>query len=280
MQNGFVRTDLADEAHQRSGGSVDGAALSTRRVRGCKVTRLDVLTVAGAKSIGKATGVYYTVELEQFVNRNRESFTDCALAVSELLRELIPQGAGRFLVACLGNRNITPDAVGPCTADSLLVTRHLKSSLPKDFAAFSEVTVLRTGVLGTTGVESADAVKSLCDLVHPDCVLAVDALAGSEIGRLCRSIQLCDSGISPGSGVGNDRQRLDRESLGVPVIALGVPTVVDASAFTDDEAAQGLFVTPRNIDELVRSISKVLAYGVNLALHPGLTVEDVEMMVE
>ena len=117
----------------------------------------------------------------------------------------ITERAQSYLIACLGNRAVTPDAVGPLTADGIIVTRHLKSSLPQDFAAFSSVSVVRPGVLGTTGIESAQAIRSMCELVRPDCVIAVDALASGEMRRLCRNIQLCDTGISPGSGVGNDR---------------------------------------------------------------------------
>ena len=139
---------------------------------------------------------------------------------------------------------------------------------------------MRTGVLGTTGIESADSLKAICEVVKPDCVIAVDALASSDLSRLCKTIQICDSGIAPGSGVGNDRAQLNAEALGVPVIAMGVPTVIDAAAFTDEETAKGLFVTPRNIDELVASVSKLMAYSINLALHQGLTVEDVDILVE
>lgn len=284
MQNKFARTDLALESHRRktaSLGEICGAELTEEYDRGIKITELKISSPSASDILCKPSGNYLTVELENYLSRRETSFCDAVNVTAERLRSFAAVSeAESFLVACLGNRNITPDAVGPLTAENLIVTRHLKSSLPENFAAFASVSVLRTGVLGTTGIESADTLKAVCDAVRPDCVIAVDALASSDLSRLCKTIQICDSGIAPGSGVGNDRARLNAETLGVPVIAIGVPTVIDASAFTDEEAAKGLFVTPRNIDELVSSVSKLMAYSINLALHRGLTVEDVDMLVE
>ena len=282
MQRSNVRTDLASEVVQRpENASLAGLELNEERICGCRVTAVKINGGEASKVLCKPIGNYLTLELDEYIRRRENSFSDAANALSQLMRRFAEiQNAQSFLVACLGNRAITPDAVGPEVSDSLIVTRHLKQSLPQEFAALSSVAVLRTGVLGTTGIESAQSLKALCGLVQPDCVIAVDALASGELDRLCRNVQICDSGIAPGSGVGNDRAELNRESLGVPVIAVGVPTVIDASAFCADESAAGLFVTPRNIDELVRSVSKLVAYGLNLALHPGLSIADVDMLVE
>lgn len=282
MQRSNVRTDLASEVVQRpENASLAGLELNEERICGCRVTAVKINGGEASKVLCKPIGNYLTLELDEYIRRRENSFSDAANALSQLMRRFAEiQNAQSFLVACLGNRAITPDAVGPEVSDSLIVTRHLKQSLPQEFAALSSVAVLRTGVLGTTGIESAQSLKALCGLVHPDCVIAVDALASGELDRLCRNVQICDSGIAPGSGVGNDRAELNRESLGVPVIAVGVPTVIDAAAFCADESAAGLFVTPRNIDELVRSVSKLVAYGLNLALHPGLSIADVDMLVE
>lgn len=282
MQRSNVRTDLASEVVQRpENASLAGLELNEERICGCRVTAVKINGGEASKVLCKPIGNYLTLELDEYIRRRENSFSDAANALSQLmLRFAEIQNAQSFLVACLGNRAITPDAVGPEVSDSLIVTRHLKQSLPQEFAALSSVAVLRTGVLGTTGIESAQSLKALCGLVQPDCVIAVDALASGELDRLCRNVQICDSGIAPGSGVGNDRAELNRESLGVPVIAVGVPTVIDAAAFCADESAAGLFVTPRNIDELVRSVSKLVAYGLNLALHPGLSIADVDMLVE
>lgn len=282
MQRSNVRTDLASEVVQRpENASLAGLELNEERICGCRVTAVKINGGEASKVLCKPIGNYLTLELDEYIRRRENSFSDAANALSQLMRRFAEiQNAQSFLVACLGNRAITPDAVGPEVSDSLIVTRHLKQSLPQEFAALSSVAVLRTGVLGTTGIESAQSLKALCGLVQPDCVIAVDALASGELDRLCRNVQICDSGIAPGSGVGNDRAELNRESLGVPVIAVGVPTVIDAAAFCAEESAAGLFVTPRNIDELVRSVSKLVAYGLNLALHPGLSIADVDMLVE
>ena len=282
MQRSNIRTDLASEVVQRpENASLAGLELNEEHICGCRVTAVKINGGEASKVLCKPIGNYLTLELDEYIRRRENSFSDAANALSQLMRRFAEiQNAQSFLVACLGNRAITPDAVGPEVSDSLIVTRHLKQSLPQEFAALSSVAVLRTGVLGTTGIESAQSLKALCGLVQPDCVIAVDALASGELDRLCRNVQICDSGIAPGSGVGNDRAELNRESLGVPVIAVGVPTVIDAAAFCADESAAGLFVTPRNIDELVRSVSKLVAYGLNLALHPGLSIADVDMLVE
>ena len=282
MQRSNVRTDLASEVVQRpENASLAGLELNEERICGCRVTAVKINGGEASKVLCKPIGNYLTLELDEYIRRRENSFSDAANALSQLMRRFAEiQNAQSFLVACLGNRAITPDAVGPEVSDSLIVTRHLKQSLPQEFAALSSVAVLRTGVLGTTGLESAQSLKALCGLVQPDCVIAVDALASGELDRLCRNVQICDSGIAPGSGVGNDRAELNRGSLGVPVFAVGVPTVIDAAAFCAEESAAGLFVTPRNIDELVRSVSKLVAYGLNLALHPGLSIADVDMLVE
>ena len=281
MQKSYVRTDLAAEASARLETPVEGVESEELRLHGCRVSKVVINSPAGAEAIGKPEGKYLTIEMEEYVNRRALSFADCANAISELLRSFdAVSRAKNFMIACLGNRAVTPDAVGPATADSIIVTRHLKSSMPEQFAGFSSVAVFRSGVLGTTGVESAQAVRSICSLVRPDCVIAVDALASGEVGRLCRNIQVCDTGIAPGSGVGNDRAAINSEYLGCPVLAVGLPTVVDASSLTGDDSAKGLFVTPRNIDELVKSLSKLMAYGINLAVHDGLTIEDVDILIE
>lgn len=281
MQKQFARTDLAAEAAARLDEAQEGVRADKLTIHGCSVSRVVIYSDAGAQALGKPIGKYLTLEMADYVTRRGQSFPDCAAALRELLRSFPAVVRSKsFLVACLGNRAVTPDAVGPCVSDGLIVTRHLKASLPKDFAAFSSVSVLRTGVLGTTGIESAQAIRSMCELVRPDCVIAVDALASGEINRLCRNVQLCDSGISPGSGVGNDRAEISEAYLGCPVIAVGVPTVADAASLCDNEGAERLFVTPRNIDELVKSVSKLIAYGIDLALHDGLTIPNIDALVD
>ena len=189
---------------------------------------------------------------------------------------------------------MTPDAIGPLAADSVLITRHLIAAMPRQFSGFRPVAVLRTGVLGATGVESAEAVRGLAAQIHPALIIAVDALASRRMGRLCNTIQFSDTGIIPGSGVGNHRAALNRETLGVPVIAVGVPTVVDAATLAADlleesglpdirperlQSSPGsLMVTPRDIDQQVRDLGKVIGYGINWALQ-DLEIEEINALL-
>lgn len=281
MQNVFARTDLAEESSARLNKVYSGLITEEKIIDNCKVSEVRITDSEAANAVGKPVGRYFTLQMDDYVKRSENSFSDCANAMSTILNSIdAVKNANSYLVACLGNRLITPDSVGPCTADKLIVTRHLKESLPEAFASFSTVSVLRTGVLGTTGIESADTLKAIVAAVRPDCVIAVDALASAEFERLCRNVQICDTGISPGSGVGNNRDAINKDTLGVPVIAIGVPTVIDGSALSENKNAETMFVTPRNIDELVGSISKLIAYGINLALHEGLTISDIDLLVE
>ncbi len=279
MQNAF-RTDLAAEAFERlSAGRTElrGAAARQEELFGLPLFAVSITGEEAAEKIGKPLGQYYTLSLASPLTRAAPDFGAAAAAVAALIRRCGVPEAGGVLVAALGNPDITPDALGPLCASSVLVTRHLKAGGDPLWNDFASVSLLRTGVLGTVGVESAEQIRALCGTVSPALVIAVDALAGSEASRLCRSIQVCDSGISPGSGVCNDRQRIDRELLGVPVTAIGVPTVTDASPVGGGPG--GLFVTPRDIDSAVRACARIIAYGINLALHPSLTIGDIDALI-
>ena len=281
------RTDLALEARelwQESAGKTTrlaGVKATKRKQEGYPVTRVDILDQRGEEALGKPRGTYLTVDLTTFWQRREDFFQRAVRAVGAPLKELVPT-EGPVLVVGLGNRAMTPDTVGPLAADHVLVTRHLISAMPRQFSGFRPVSVLRTGVLGTTGVESAESVRGLAAEVKPACVIAVDALASRRTGRVCAAVQLSDTGIIPGSGVGNHRIPLNAGTLGVPVIAIGVPTVVDSatlaadlleeSGITDYDAEalqksrQNLMVTPRDIDQQVRDLGKVIGYGINWAL--------------
>ena len=281
------RTDLALEARelwQESAGKttrLTGVKAVKRKQEGYPVTRVDILDSRGEEALGKPRGSYLTVDLTTFWQRKSDFFQRAVRAVGTPLKELLPT-EGPVLVVGLGNRAMTPDAVGPLAADHVLVTRHLISAMPRQFSGFRPVSVLRSGVLGTTGVESAEAVRGLASEVKPACVIAVDALASRRVGRVCAAVQLSDTGIIPGSGVGNHRHPLNAETLGVPVIAIGVPTVVDSATLAADlleetgvtdydeeklrASRQNLMVTPRDIDQQVRDLGKVIGYGINWAL--------------
>lgn len=257
-----------------------GVRASQSLLRGLPLTEVEILNEEGTAALGKAPGHYYTLELPTSLPRGDERFSDGAAAITELLCRCLPrERSGGILLAALGNPDITPDALGSLAAGSLLVTRHLKGGAHPLFRHFGNTMLCRTGVLGTIGMESAQQIRALCEQLSPACVIAIDALAGSELSRLCRSVQICDTGIAPGSGVGNDREVLDRAFLGVPVIAVGVPTVIDASTLSYKEEMNDWFVTPRSIDSAVRSAARLIAYGVNLALHEGLSIEDIDLLV-
>lgn len=282
----YGRTDLASEAHSlrvrqaKEAGQLPGVLARYEMIHGLAVVAVEVVNEEGAKALGKPIGKYFTLELCPHFERGSEDFPDVAETVAQLIRRCADMDKdGDVLVAALGNPDITPDAIGPLTAANILVTRHLKQSSPEEFAAFRPTALCRTGVLGTTGVESAVQIKTLCRELKPELVIAVDALAGSDVSHLCRTVQICNAGICPGSGVGNNREALNADSLGVPVIAIGVPTVVDASCFSKEPKLSTMFVTPRDIDSSVRTLGRLIGYGINLALHKGLTVPDVDMLV-
>ena len=277
------RTDLALESAlfaRQNGGSLPGVISRERKISGIPVTCVEILDERGARALGKPEGRYITLELGRLLRRDEDAFADTVCALAGELRPLLdlPDNSS-ILVAGLGNRDITPDAIGPCVLDNLMVTRHLHQNLPEYFGHFRPVSALSTGVLGTTGVESSALVSALVREIKPAAVIAVDALAAHGVEHLCRTVQIADTGIVPGSGVGNARKALSRETLGVPVIAVGVPTVVDAAAFSHEPACSGLIVTPRDIDKNVKDIAKLVGYALNLALHDGLSIEDVDMFL-
>lgn len=292
------RTDLALEARELwgDGGELPGVECRETQAEGFPLTTVRVTSQEGAQALGKPEGVYHTLDLTGLGRREEGAFPRAAAALAGLLAPLLPPEKGAVLVVGLGNRAITPDAVGPKAADRTLVTRHLIEMAPEQFGQFRPVAALAAGVLGTTGVESGEIVRAVADKISPRAVVAVDALAARRVERLCATVQVCDAGIAPGSGVGNHRFALNRETLGVPVIAVGVPTVVDGGTLCADlleeSGAQAdpqalaqapgasLMVTPRDIDQRVEDMAKVIGYGVSLALQPGLELKDLEGLIE
>lgn len=294
------RTDLAMEARELWQESAEktsrlhGVKASKSKWEGYPITRVDILDARGESALGKPCGSYRTVDLTTFRHRKHDFFDRAVRAIGSQLKELLPESRGPILVIGLGNRAMTPDAVGPLAADCVLVTRHLIASMPKAFSSFRPVSVFRPGVLGTTGVESAEAVRGLISEVHPTAAIVIDALASRRTGRVCTTVQLSDTGIVPGSGVGNHRCALNQESLGLPVIAIGVPTVVDAATLAADlledagfhsdqplnlqHSSQNLMVTPREIDQQVKDLAKVIGYGINWALQ-DLEIEEINALL-
>lgn len=292
------KIDLALEAKEFAESGAEGVSrlpgvfAEEDRLFGLPLTRVKILDEEGEAALGKPKGTYLTLELPE-LPRDREDVLQTARAVAAMLEELpdFPQD-GFVLVTGLGNRQVTPDAIGPKTADALLVTRHLVENLPDQFSDLRPVAALAAGVAGSTGMESGEVVEAVVKKLKPACLIAVDALAARRQERVCRTIQVSDTGIVPGSGVGNARMALDKENLGIPVLALGIPTVVDAATLCLDlldEAGENdfdpaifrtegaeWFVTPRNVDSQVEILSRVLGLGISTALHVDFSVEDVE----
>ena len=244
-----------------------------------KVTKISVLDKEAAEAIGKPVGEYITVELDEF-SYDTELLDDRMKSISTQILSLLPKGDGTVLVAGIGNKDITPDALGPRCAEGIFSTRHITSELAEEIGLdfLNPVCSLATGVLGQTGIETGEIIKSVADAIKPKAVIVIDALAAAGLERLGRTVQITDTGITPGSGVGNKRAEISKNTLGVPVIAIGVPTVVDAVTLaramtgnktaTENAEAQNMMVTPREIDVMIERAAKLIALCVNCALQP------------
>ena len=279
----ITRTDLALEGVEqlRQGGDIsrlDGVCAAEYTRHGYGVTDVRVATKQAAEAVGKPEGRYVTIDLRPYFRREEGFFARAARCLASELRTLLP-GVGEdwpVLVAGLGNRGMTADAVGPLALESLLVTRHMVRSLPRQFRGFTPVSALAPGISPVSGLETLELVQAAAQRVKPAAVIAIDALAARSRHRLCATVQLGDTGLIPGSGVGNHRKAIDKTTLGVPVVAVGVPTVIAAHLLGDGQPEDDpLFLTPRDIDGKVRELGRVIGYGVTLALQKGLNVEDV-----
>ena len=275
-----VRTDLAVEEHalwERSAGeqtALPGVQASRRDVRGVGVHTVKILDDEGARQLHKPIGTYLTLETDPLRRREPSGFSRTVRVMAAELGKFL-DNTRRTLVVGLGNAAVTPDAVGPLALRSLIVTRHLP--VLTQHGGFCSVSALEPGVLGTTGMESAETVRAVVQATQPEQIVVIDALAAADPARICASIQLTDTGIVPGSGVGNSRAAFNCETLGAPVVAIGVPTVVDAQTLLPEgqTCEPGMIVTPRDIDARVRETAQVIGYALDLALHRGLRLEDV-----
>lgn len=240
------RTDLALERREMIDEDIDGVEVSKKENDECRTTLIEIKTEEAAKRLGKAVGKFITLEVNPF--SNEAAVSDGRLkALTESIKELLPEGEGTILVAGVGNEDITSDALGPKTASLVFATRHIDREVQKA-AGFSEelrpVAVVSAGVLGKTGIESGEYIKSICEAVKPQCIITIDALAAGSVERLGTTIQMSDTGIAPGSGIGNARARIDEDFLGVPVIAIGIPTVVDAISLSSELSG----ISPEKLD--------------------------------
>lgn len=278
-----IRTDLALEARESFAGSdteVHGVVVEEDydESRDIRLTKVQIVSERGAREMGKPMGNYLTLEAPGMAVPDEDYHREISEALAYYLKELMGEERERsILVAGLGNRDVTPDALGPKTISNLLITRHLIREYGKDVMGTkrcSQISGIVPGVMAQTGMETSEIIRGIVEQTKPDLLIVIDALAARSTKRLSRTIQLTDTGIQPGSGVGNHRNSLTEESLGIPVIAIGVPTVVEAAAIIYDAQGNceqmpphlnGMFVTPKNIDETIKQLSFTLSEALNIA---------------
>lgn len=313
-------TDLALEIAENicKDSSVEGIDMKRENygLDNTNVTIVSITNNKGVEALGKPLGNYITLESSFIKENDIEAHEKLISILSSHIKELCPPNINTTLIIGLGNAQVTPDSLGPKVVDKILVTRHIKDTVPEDITnSVASVAALAPGVMGMTGIETAEVVRGVTDRVKPDLVIAIDALAARKVSRVNSTIQLSDTGVAPGAGVGNKRKTLDKESLGVPVIAIGVPTVVDAATMANDtidrvldallnESEKGsqfynmlkdtageekynlikevldpytenMFVTPKEVDAVIENLVNIIANSINIALHPGIELEDI-----
>ena len=291
MDGKSPRTDLAVERLEIAGQVLpQGVERQEAEKEGVKITSVRIGEAEAARILGKPEGTYITLEVDK-LGTNSTNFEGEVTVVAEQLKPLLPS-EGTVLVVGLGNSDITPDAIGPLAADTVLATRHITGEIAEmaGLPGLRPVAVLAPGVLGQTGMETAEIIASVCRGIEPSAVIVVDALASKSVSRLGRTVQISDTGISPGSGVQNRRKELSQATLGVPVLSVGVPTVVDLQTICHDltagktagqvpDEAEGMMVTPREIDTLVEGAARTVAFAINHALQPSLSFEELTGLV-
>lgn len=322
--NTAPRCDLAIEAHEmlaagsdsKENFSISGVSVEEATDGDfINITRVSVDNETGAGRLGKPCGNYVTIEMpRRFYGQQKiyeQMCRSCAKELKAVIDKTLKEGQS-VLVAGLGNRNITADALGPKVVDSLMITRHLKKYIPEEIdEGIRPVCAIAPGVLGITGIETEEIIRGLVEQVKPSMVIVIDALCSGSVERINTTIQITDTGITPGAGVGNKRKTINSESLGVPVIAIGVPTVVDAatiaaagldialnisescrelSQLDDGERYEriksaiepefgNMIVAPKDVDNIIADISSVIANGINISLHEGITLSDIDRYV-
>ena len=275
-----VRTDLALEERESFDGSgveIHGVEVeeSCDEERDVRLTRVKIVSERGAREMGKSRGTYLTLEAPGLASPDEDYHREISEMIADLLRELTGT-AESVLVAGLGNRDVTPDALGPQAVSNLMITRHLIREYGREMMGMDGCCVVSgivPGVMAQTGMETSEILQGIIEETRPDLLIVIDALAARSTRRLGRTVQITDTGIQPGSGVGNHRGSLTKESLGIPVIAIGVPTVVEAAAIVYDAQGNcekmpphlnGMFVKPKNIDEMIKQLSFTLSEALNM----------------
>lgn len=311
-----IRTDLAVETRElykkSQSTEVPGVEIDTENLQDISITRVKITTLEGADAMGKPIGNYITLEIPSLSENLKDLNDRTASALAKEIRNIAKiSNEATVLIVGLGNWNVTPDALGPKVVSRVAVTRHLIEYVPEFVEkGVRPVCSFAPGVLGLTGIETGEIIKGVAERIKPDLIIAIDALASRKMERISTTIQIADTGISPGSGVGNKRMSLNHETLGAPVIAIGVPTVVDAVTVAHDtldlmvdtmikQADQGseffkmlkkmsgedkyelikevlspfvgdLVVTPKEIDSIISNISEVVSDGINIAVHGNI----------
>jgi spore protease len=316
-----VRTDLAIEARElykeRVKQEISGVKVDKEESNNYTITRVEIINQNGQQKMGKPIGSYITVEVPALKKADQDLKDEISKVLAKELKALIKMDKyTKSLVVGLGNRHVTPDALGPKVVDRVMVTRHLFQTYNKtEDETMANVSALSPGVMGITGIETGEIIKGVVEKTNPDIVIAIDALASRKMNRIGSTIQISNTGINPGSGVGNKRIGLNKEYLGVPVYAIGIPTVVDAATMVNDTMnliikemkeqsklgshfysmlegmesedkyqlikevltpyMENVMVTPKEIDDLMNDLSQVIANGLNISLHPGIDLKDV-----
>jgi spore protease len=306
----YFRTDLAYEANESLKERVEGIKLNTRNFSHGEVIELEILDEDAEKQVGKKKGKYVTYETKSLKDLNKESRQEVIEILSGAIKDVSGLDRGRVLIVGLGNRNITADALGPKTLDKIKVTRQFFKAYNKEFDQdYNEVAILEPGVLGTTGIETINTIIGVVEKIKPTLLIIIDALASRKMRRLCSVVQITDAGIEPGSGIGNMQGSLNEDTIGIKVVAIGIPTVVDTATIVNDtiEAMEealrdktddvgqimGILsdleynekhafikeilnpmygesiVTPSSVDSLIENLSEILAESINKAVHPG-----------
>lgn len=318
-----VRTDLAIEVSEslEKEGNVSGIpGVSLERIQNTKdemeITRVIIENDAGEKEMGKPQGTYITIESQYMQVNDPDAHAKIIKVFAKELLTLVPKTKNKsVLVVGLGNSDATPDALGPKVSGKIVVTRHIEQKLPWQIdESVCQLSAITPSVMGITGIETSEIIRGVADQIKPDYVLVVDALGARDASRVNTTIQINNTGIEPGAGIGNKRKAITQENIGCPVIAIGVPTVVDAATLVNDmldhlihamlsEADEpefyqmlqrlshqekyhlvkevlyphigNMFVTPKEIDEVIEYLSTIIANGINIAMHPGITPEDI-----
>lgn len=292
------RTDLALEAKEQNG-EISGVEMEQEQHGSAVLTRVRVVSEEGSRRIGKPIGTYITIEQKDLYEKNPQDAALLSACIAAQIRSLLPglSEKGTALIVGLGNRDLTPDSLGPRVVSQLFVTRHVCAALPDMLdERVRPVCAIAPGVMAETGMETGEVVRAVVEAVQPDCIIVVDALAARSTQRILSTVQITDAGVAPGSGVGNHRTALTQQTLGVPVIAVGVPMVVHAATIlrdalekligSDEKAerllqsldGENLVVTPVMIDEAVHSVSSLVAQAIDAALQPQLSEEELRAM--